>query len=156
GPRRRASRSGARSPSRGRAGSRSRPARARARAASPRPAWPARPRGRAGPAPGRSTGWRSGRSAQESGPRPAAPQPELYHWPVAEALFWLRELAAASPPPVAMGGKARHLALLCAAGLPVPDGFVLPGPALRAAGSAAGGDLWRAALAAAARLGGPL
>jgi phosphohistidine swiveling domain-containing protein len=53
-------------------------------------------------------------------------------------LFWLRDLAAMRPAPDEVGGKARHLALLCAAGLPVPDGFVLPASALRALRTAGG------------------
>ena len=71
-------------------------------------------------------------------------------------LFWLRELAAMRPAPDDVGGKARHLALLCAAGLPVPDGFVLPAPAVRALRTAGGnpdGETWAAARAAAAQLG---
>jgi phosphohistidine swiveling domain-containing protein len=73
---------------------------------------------------------------------------------VAVTLFWLRDLAASSPSPAEVGAKARHLALLCAAGLPVPDGFVLTASALRPLA----GDSGRAALlagagAAAVRLG---
>jgi len=45
---------------------------------------------------------------------------------VAVELFWLRELAAAGRTSAEVGGKARHVGLLCAAGLPVPEGFVLP------------------------------
>ncbi len=75
---------------------------------------------------------------------------------MASVLFWLRELAAMRPAPDEVGGKARHLALLCAAGLPVPDGFVLPTPAVRALRTAGGnpdGETWAGARAAAAQLG---
>ena len=83
-------------------------------------------------------------------------------------LFWLRDLAAMRPAPDEVGGKARHLALLCAAGLPVPDGFVLPASALRALRTAGGegdgdgaadgdgdgdGDALADAVSAAAQLG---
>jgi pyruvate,water dikinase len=74
-------------------------------------------------------------------------------------LFWLRDLAAMRPAPDQVGGKARHLALLCAAGLPVPDGFVLPASALRALRTAGGegdrdgGDVLAGAARAAAQLG---
>jgi len=73
---------------------------------------------------------------------------------VAVTLFWLRELAASGRAPAEVGAKARHLALLCAAGLPVPEGFVLPVSALRPPeGDAALAALLAGARAAAARLG---
>lgn len=76
-------------------------------------------------------------------------------------LFRLDELAAARPSVAAVGGKARNLGLLCAAGLPVPEGFVLPAGSdgLRAAEAAparpppAADATWDEVCAAAARLG---
>jgi phosphohistidine swiveling domain-containing protein len=79
----------------------------------------------------------------------------MYHCAVAATLLWLRELASAGMTPEEVGGKARHLALLCAAGLPVPDGFVLPAAAIPAGGgsAAAMSQLVAEAQAAAAGLG---
>jgi phosphohistidine swiveling domain-containing protein len=54
---------------------------------------------------------------------------------VAAALYGLEALASGPRPASEIGGKAFHLARLVAAGLPVPDGFVIAAPAETAARS---------------------
>ena len=67
---------------------------------------------------------------------------------MAAALYGLEELAASPRPASEIGGKGFHLARLLAAGLPVPEGFVIAAPAE----TADEGEVARAAAA----LGEPL
>lgn len=65
----------------------------------------------------------------------------MYHCAVAGTLYRLDELARRPRPAGEVGGKAFHLARLVAAGLPVPDGFVIAAPVADAAAA----DIARAA-----------
>jgi hypothetical protein len=53
----------------------------------------------------------------------------MYHSAVATTLYPLEALARGPRPAGEVGGKAFHLARLVAAGLPVPEGFVIAAPA---------------------------